>query len=64
MFGLVIGITEFMVPIQNVKMTVGPIWNIGGTKMKIIVHVSLLGPQRARTEMGGDRKNKHINTTL
>ena len=41
-----------MVPIQNVKMTVGPIWNTGGTKTEIIVPVSVLGPQRAGTEMG------------
>ena len=43
-----------MEPIQNVKMTVGPIWNTGGTETKIIVPVSVLGPQRAGTEMGGD----------
>ena len=43
-----------MVPIQNVKMTVGPIWNTGGTETEIIVPVSVLGPQRAGTEMGGD----------
>ena len=35
-------------------MTVGPIWNTGGTEMEIIVPVSVLGPQRAGTEMGGD----------
>ena len=44
-----------MVPIQNVKMTVGPIWNTGGTETEIIVPVSVLGPERAGTEMGGDR---------
>ena len=43
-----------MVPIQNVKMTMGPIWNTGGTEMEIIVPVSVLGRQRAGTEMGGD----------
>ena len=43
-----------MVPIQNVKMTVGPIWNTGGTETEISVPVSVLGPQRAGTEMGGD----------
>ena len=49
-----ISITQFMVPIQNVKMTVGPIWNTGGTETEIIVPVSVLGPERAGTEMGGD----------
>ena len=44
-----------MVLIQNVKMTVGPIWNTGGTETEIIVPVSVLGPQRAETEMGGDQ---------
>ena len=34
-----------MVPIQNVKMTVGPIWNTGGTETEIIVPVSVLGLQ-------------------
>ena len=43
-----------MVPIQNVKMTVGPIWNTGGTETEINVPVSVLGPQRVGTEMGGD----------
>ena len=33
-----------MVPIQKVKMTVGPIWNTGGTETEIIVPVSVLGP--------------------
>ena len=44
-----------MVPIQNIKITVGPIWNTGGTETEIIVLVSVLGPERAGTEMGGDR---------
>ena len=43
-----------MVPIQNVKMIVDPIWNIGGTETEISVPVSVLGPQWAGTEMGGD----------
>ena len=43
-----------MVPIQNVKMAVGLIWNTGGTEKVISVPVSVLGPQRAGTEMGGD----------
>ena len=43
-----------MVPIQNVKMTVGPIWNTGGTETEIIVPISVLGPERAGTEMGSD----------
>ena len=47
--------TQFMVPIQNVKMTVGPIWNTGGTETEIIVPVSVLGPERVGTEMGSDR---------
>ena len=46
-----------MVLIQNVKMTVGPIQNTGGTETEIIVPVSVLGPERTGTEMGGD----HIN---
>ena len=46
-----------MVPIQNAKMTVGLIWNTGGTETEIIVPVSVLGPQRAGTEVGGDRTN-------
>ena len=41
-------------------MTVGPIWNTCGTETEIIVPVSVLGPQRAGTEMGGDRLN-HTN---
>ena len=49
-------ITQFMVPIQNVKMTVGLIWNTGGTETEIIIPVSVLGPQRAGTEMGGDHR--------
>ena len=40
-----------MVPVRNVKMTVCPIWNTGGTETEIIVPVSVLGPQRAGTEM-------------
>ena len=36
-------------------MTVGPIWNTGGTETEIIVPVSVLGPERAGTEMGGDQ---------
>ena len=35
-------------------MTVGPIWNTGGTETEISVPVSVLGPERAGTEMGGD----------
>ena len=35
-------------------MTVGPIWNTGGTETEIIVPVSVLGPERTGTEMGGD----------
>ena len=35
-------------------MTVGPIWNTGGTETEIIVPVSVLGPERAGTEMGGN----------
>ena len=38
-----------MVPIQNVKMNVGPIWNTSGTETEISVPVSVLGPQRAGT---------------
>ena len=35
-------------------MTVGPIWNTGGTETEISVPISVLGPQRAGTEMGSD----------
>ena len=60
-----ISITQFMVPIQNVKMPVGPIWNTGGTETVISVPVSVLGPQRAGTEMGGDlRKNDYNNVAM
>ena len=44
-----------MVLILNVKIPVGPIWNTGGTKTVISIPVSVLGPQRAGTEMGGDQ---------
>ena len=50
-----ISITQFMVPIQNVKKCVGPIWNTGGTETEIRVPVSVLGPEWAGTEMCGDR---------
>ena len=50
-----------MVPIQNVKMTVGPIWNTGGTETEISVPVLVLGPQRAWTEMGGERITNWIS---
>ena len=43
-----------MVQIQNVKRTVGPIWNTGGIETEIIIPVSVLGPQRAGTKMGSD----------
>ena len=49
-----ISITKFMVLIQNVKMTVGPLWNTGGTETEISVPVSVLGPQQTGTKMGGD----------
>ena len=53
-----------MVPIQNVKMTVGPIWNTGGTETEIIVPVSVLGPERAGTEMGSDLYREWSSKTL
>ena len=53
-----------MVPIQNIKMTVGPIWNTGGTETEIIVPVSVLGPERAGTEMGGDRSSTSLGATI
>ena len=59
-----ISITQFMVPIQNIKMTVGPIWNTGGTETEIIVPVSVLGPQRAGTKMGGDPQNTAEHSEL
>ena len=49
-----------MVPIQNVKMTVGPIWNTGGTETEISLTVSVLGPQWAGTEMGSDQVYRHL----
>ena len=49
-------------------MTVGPIWNTGGTETEIIVPVSVLGPQRALTEMGGDHRymldRLHVKATI
>ena len=53
-----------MVPIQNVKMAVGPIWNTGGTETVISVPVSVLGPQRAGIEMGGDLRYTCTVVTL
>ena len=45
-------------------MTVGPIWNTGGTETEIIVPVSVLGPERAGTEMGGDRDDCSVSQFL
>ena len=48
-------------------MTVGPIWNTTeteiGTEREISVPVSVLGPQRAGTEMGGDRTGAYLQMT-
>ena len=44
-----------MVPIQNIKMAVGLIWNTGGTETVSSIPISVLGPQGAGTEMGGDQ---------
>ena len=49
-----ISITQFMVPIQKVKIAVGPKQYSHDTETVIRVPVSVLGPQRAGTEMGGD----------
>ena len=50
-----------MVPIQNVKMTVGLIWNTGGTETEISVPFSVLGSQRAGAQMGGERITNWIS---
>ena len=36
-------------------------WWSGGTETEIIVPVSVLGPERAGTEMGGDRSENSSN---
>ena len=41
-----------MGPNQTKSISMGPIWNTGGTETVISVPVSVLGPQRAGTEMG------------
>ena len=42
----------FMGPNQTKSISMGPIWNTGGTETVISVPVSVLGPERAGTEMG------------
>ena len=46
----------FMGPNQTKFISVGPIWNTSGTETVISVPVSVLGPERAGTEMGCIRK--------
>ena len=41
-----------MGPNQTKFISMGPIWNISGTKTVTSVPVSVLGPERAGTEMG------------
>ena len=42
----------FMGPNQTKFISMGPIWNTSGTETVISVPVSVLGPERAGTEMG------------
>ena len=42
-----------MGPNQTKHISMGPIWNTSGTETVICVPVSVLGPERAGTEMGG-----------
>ena len=41
-----------MGPNQTKFISMGPIWNTSGTETVISVPVSVLGPERAGTEMG------------
>ena len=41
-----------MGPNQTKFISMGPIWNTGGTETVISVPVSVLGPERAGTEIG------------
>ena len=41
-----------MGPNQTKFISMGPIWNTSGTETVISVPVSVLGPERAETEMG------------
>ena len=41
-----------MGPNQTKSISMGPIWNTCGTETVISVPVSVLGPERAGTEMG------------
>ena len=45
-------IIMFMGPNQTKSISMGPIWNTSGTETVISVPVSVLGPERAGTEMG------------
>ena len=45
-------IVLFMGPNQTKFISMGPIWNTSGTETVISVPVSVLGPERAGTEMG------------
>ena len=47
-----ITIILFMGPNQTKSISMGPIWNTGGTETVISVPVSVLGPERAASEMG------------
>ena len=47
-----------MGPNQTKSISMGPIWNTSGTKTVISVPVSVLGPERAGTEMGCIQKFK------
>ena len=42
----------FMGPNQTKSISMGPIWNTGGTETVISVPVSVQGPQRAVSDMG------------
>ena len=42
----------FMGPNKTKSISMGPIWNTGGTEMEISIPASVLGPQQVGSEMG------------
>ena len=53
-----------MGPNQTKSISMGLIWNTGGTETVISVPVSVLGPERAGTEMGCIRRSWPTNKIL
>ena len=49
-----------MGPNQTKSISMGPIWNTSGTETVIGVPVSVLGPERAGTEMGCIQKKCYL----